>query len=85
MKKLSFLVQALTLWIFIAMGIGVLGGYLFLELAKSLGELSTVQYLIKLKLHLYTTDYSGNQNMQDNYPTFDFTESFIFIGSLRHT
>lgn len=39
--KLSFLDRFLTLWIFIAMGIGVLGGYLFPNMAKSLSEFST--------------------------------------------
>jgi len=39
--KLSFLDRFLTLWIFIAMGIGILGGYLFPTLAKSLGVFST--------------------------------------------
>ena len=39
--KLSFLDRYLTLWIFIAMVVGVLGGYLFPDLAKSLGTLST--------------------------------------------
>ena len=39
--KLSFLDRYLTLWIFIAMGIGVMAGYLFPELAKSLGSFST--------------------------------------------
>lgn len=39
--RLSFLDRFLTLWIFIAMAIGVLGGYLFPNLAKSLGGLST--------------------------------------------
>lgn len=39
--RLSFLDRFLTLWIFIAMAVGVLGGYLFPELAKSLGEFST--------------------------------------------
>jgi arsenite transporter len=39
--KLSFLDKFLTLWIFIAMGVGVLSGYLFPDLAKSLGGLST--------------------------------------------
>lgn len=39
--KLSFLDRFLTLWIFIAMAAGVLGGYLFPGLAKSLGEFST--------------------------------------------
>ena len=40
-EKLSFLDRFLTLWIFIAMAVGVLGGYLFPEVAKSLGEFST--------------------------------------------
>jgi arsenite transporter len=39
--RLSFLDRFLTLWIFIAMAIGVLGGYVFPSLAKSLGGLST--------------------------------------------
>lgn len=39
--KLSFLDKFLTLWIFIAMALGVIGGYLFPNLAKSLGEFST--------------------------------------------
>lgn len=39
--KLSFLDRFLTLWIFIAMGIGVLGGYLFPNVAKSLSTFST--------------------------------------------
>ena len=39
--RLSFLDKFLTLWIFIAMTIGVLSGYLFPELAKSLSTLST--------------------------------------------
>lgn len=39
--RLSFLDRFLTLWIFIAMAAGVLGGYLFPVLAKSLGEFST--------------------------------------------
>ena len=39
--RLSFLDRFLTLWIFIAMGIGILGGYLFPSLAKSLEEMST--------------------------------------------
>jgi len=39
--RLSFLDRFLTLWIFIAMAVGVLGGYLFPEIAKSLSTLST--------------------------------------------
>ncbi len=40
-SRLSFLDRFLTLWIFIAMAVGVLGGYFFPDLAKSLGEFST--------------------------------------------
>lgn len=39
--RLSFLDQFLTLWIFIAMGIGVLGGYLFPKLSDALEGMST--------------------------------------------
>jgi len=39
--KLSFLDRFLTLWIFIAMAVGVLGGYLFPDIAKSLSSMST--------------------------------------------
>lgn len=39
--KLSFLDRFLTLWIFIAMAVGVIGGYLFPSLAVSLSEFST--------------------------------------------
>ena len=39
--KLSFLDRFLTLWIFIAMAVGVSGGYLFPGLAKTLGSFST--------------------------------------------
>jgi len=40
-SRLSFLDRFLTLWIFIAMAVGVLGGYLFPDMAKSLGAFST--------------------------------------------
>ena len=39
--KLSLLDRYLTLWIFIAMGVGVLGGYTFPQLAKSIEGMST--------------------------------------------
>ncbi|KNY27670.1 Bile acid:sodium symporter [Pseudobacteroides cellulosolvens ATCC 35603 = DSM 2933] len=39
--KLSFLDRFLTLWIFIAMAIGVVAGYIFPDMAKTLGTLST--------------------------------------------
>ncbi len=39
--KLSFLDRFLTLWIFIAMAIGVIGGYTFPNLADSLSSFST--------------------------------------------
>ncbi len=40
-SRLSFLDRFLTLWIFIAMSIGVFGGYLYPNLAKSLSSFST--------------------------------------------
>jgi arsenite transporter len=50
--RLSFLDRFLTLWIFIAMGVGVLGGYLFPSLAKSLEGMSsgTISWPIALGL-----------------------------------
>ncbi len=40
-SRLSFLDRFLTLWIFLAMGVGVLGGFLFPNLATSLERMST--------------------------------------------
>ncbi len=40
-SRLSFLDRFLTVWIFIAMGIGVVGGFLFPSLAKTLEGMST--------------------------------------------
>ncbi len=39
--RLSFLDRLLTLWIFLAMAAGIIGGFLFPGLAKSLEEMST--------------------------------------------
>jgi ACR3 family arsenite transporter len=39
--KLSFLDRFLTLWIFLAMGIGVLGGFIFPNFSKTLESMST--------------------------------------------
>lgn len=40
-ERLSFLDRFLTLWIFIAMGVGILAGFLFPNLGKTLEEMST--------------------------------------------
>jgi len=40
-SRLSFLDRFLTLWIFVAMGIGILGGFIFPHLAKSLENMSS--------------------------------------------
>jgi len=39
--RLSFLDRLLTLWIFIAMAVGIIGGYIFPDLARTMGEFST--------------------------------------------
>jgi ACR3 family arsenite transporter len=39
--RLSFLDRFLTLWIFIAMAVGVLGGFLFPDIAKALSSFKT--------------------------------------------
>jgi ACR3 family arsenite transporter len=39
--RLSFLDRFLTIWIFIAMAVGILGGYLFPGLARALNNMST--------------------------------------------
>lgn len=50
--KLSFLDRFLTLWIFVAMGIGVLGGFIFPGIANSLEKMSsgTISWPIALGL-----------------------------------
>ena len=50
--KLSFLDRFLTLWIFIAMGIGILGSYLFPQISKSIENFSsgTISWPIALGL-----------------------------------
>jgi ACR3 family arsenite transporter len=52
--RLSFLDRFLTLWIFVAMGIGVAGGYVFPQLGKSLEGMSsgTISWPIAIGLIL---------------------------------
>ena len=51
-SRLSFLDRFLTLWIFLAMGVGVLGGFLFPGLANTLHGMSsgTISWTIAVGL-----------------------------------
>jgi arsenite transporter len=60
-EKLSFLDRFLTLWIFIAMAVGVFGGFLFPEVANSLSSFSTgtISWPIALGADCHDVSTSG--------------------------
>lgn len=79
--RLSFLDRYLTLWIIIAMGIGVLIGFVFPEMAKSLGTMSsgTISWPIAIGLiimmypPLAKVKYEEIGKVADNKKVFTFS------------
>ncbi len=78
---LSFLDRLLTVWIFIAMAVGVFGGYLYPDLAKSLGSMSTgtiswpiaVGLIIMMYPPLAKVKYEEIGKVFENKKVFDFS------------